>query len=260
MPKTGCTLLLLGLAVMLVTEVQARVVFRCVRDRTVSLATAPEPGSKCTAQTIDDNAARLPNLWGVNGTQKGTLYERQQDGITVYSTRNLPGSTPLLSFMVTPPPDAPAHAGPGRIGEPRTEEHAEIFREAARANKIEDAWLRAIAHAESNFQADAISPTGAQGIMQLLPSTSVRYKVKDPFSPAQSIRGGAKYLGELLRRFKGNHRLATAAYNAGEGAVSRYNGVPPYAEAYVAKVDALYASYSDALGIAKPRHVARKTD
>lgn len=252
--------LLWGFAVMLacVADAQARVVYRCMQDGTVSLASAPEPGSRCTAQTVDDNAAKLPNLWGINGTRQGVLYERLQDGKTVYSTRNLPGSTPALSFTVTPPPGAPAHAGLGRIGKPRTAEHSEIFSTAARANKIDDAWLRAIAHAESGFQANAISPKGAQGIMQLLPATSVEYQVKDPFSPAQSIQGGARFLGALLRRYKGDRRLAAAAYNAGIGAVARYKGIPPYAEtqAYVAKVDALFALYTAAL----PNTVTRRTN
>jgi hypothetical protein len=241
-------LLLLALA-FLAQAAEARVVYRCVRDGTVSLATAPEPGSKCTAQTVDDNAAKLPNLWGVNGTQKGTLYEREQDGKLVYSTRNLPGSKAVLSFTVTPPPGAPAHAGLGRIGAPRTKEHAETFKAAARANRIDDAWLRAVAHAESNLRPDAVSPKGAQGIMQLLPATSREYRVKDPFSPVQSIQGGARYLGALLRRYKGDRQLAAAAYNAGIGTVARYGGIPPYAEtqAYVAKVEALYGLYTTAL-------------
>jgi hypothetical protein len=76
-------LLLAGLT--LGAPVQARTIYQCVRDGTVSLATAPEPGSKCIAKEVDDNAAKLPNLWGVNGTQRGTLYEREQDGKTVYS-------------------------------------------------------------------------------------------------------------------------------------------------------------------------------
>lgn len=241
-----CTILLmLGCA----QAADARVIYRCVRSGTISLATAPEPGSRCIAQTVDDNTARLPNLWGMNGTQKGMLYERQQDGKTVYSTRKLPGSIPVLAFSVTPPPGAPAHAGLGKVGLPRTKVHSEIFSAAARANRIDDAWLRAIAHAESDLQADAVSPKGAQGIMQLLPSTSVQYQVKDPFSALQSIQGGARYLGELLRRYKGDRRLAAAAYNAGIGTVARYGGIPPYAEtqAYVAKVDALFDLYSAAL-------------
>lgn len=250
-PALPLTLLLLAA---LAAPAEARVIYRCVRDGTVSLATAPEPGSKCTPQTVDDNAAKLPNLWGVNGTQRGMLYEREQDGKLVYSTRNLPGSTPILAFTVTPPPGAPAHAGLGKVGKPQTKVHAEAFRAAARANRIDDAWLRAVAHAESGFQADAVSPKGAQGIMQLLPATAREYRVSNPFEPAQSIRGGARFLGELLRRYKGDRRLATAAYNAGIGTVARYGGIPPYAEtqAYVDKVEALYQLYQEALA-AKPK-------
>ena len=228
----------------------ARTIYRCVQDGTVSLATAPEPGSKCTAQEVDDNAAKLPNLWGVNGTQRGTLYEREQDGKTVYSTRNLPGSTPVLAFSVTPPPGATAHVGLGQVGKPRPAMHAAEFKAAARANKIDDAWLRAVAHAESGFQADAVSPKGAQGIMQMMPATAREYRVSDPFSPNQSIQGGARFLSDLLRRYKGDRRLAAAAYNAGIGTVARYGGVPPYRETqvYVDKVEALYQLYRDALG------------
>ena len=242
-------LLMLALLACLSEAAQARIIYRCVRDGTVSLSTAPELGSKCTAQTVDDNAAKLPNLWGINGTQKGTLYEREQDGKLVYGTRELPGSRPVLSFTVTPPPGATAHVGLGKIGSPRTKVHADAFKAAARANKIDDAWLRAVAHAESNLQADAVSPKGALGMMQLMPATAREYRVLDPFSATQSIQGGARFLGSLLRRYKGDRRLAAAAYNAGIGTVTRYKGIPPYAEtrAYVEKVEALYGLYTTAL-------------
>ena len=136
-----------------------------------------------------------------------------------------------------------------KVGSPRTKVHADTFKAAARANKIDDAWLRAIAHAESNLQADAVSPKGAQGIMQLMPATAREYRVLDPFSATQSIQGGARFLGSLLRRYKGDRRLAAAAYNAGIGTVTRYKGIPPYAEtqAYVEKVEALYGIYTTAL-------------
>jgi len=155
----------------------------------------------------------------------------------------------VLSFAVTPPPGSYAHAGMGQIGKPRTAEHSAEFVAAAKASHVEDAWLRAIAHAESGFRADAVSNKGAQGVMQLMPATARQYRVKNPFSPADSIRGGAQLLSELLRRYKGDHQLAAAAYNAGVGAVAKYGGVPPYAEtqAYVAKVDALYRLYQAAL-------------
>ena len=93
---------------------QARTVYRCVQQGTVSLATAPEPGSKCEARTVDDNAVAVPNLWGAMGVVQGTLYERQQDGRTVYSTRNLPGSIRVLGFTVRTPPGSSSAMSPSR--------------------------------------------------------------------------------------------------------------------------------------------------
>ncbi|HEV8692920.1 MAG TPA: lytic transglycosylase domain-containing protein [Lysobacter sp.] len=243
---TACLPILL---LLLVAPVQARTVYRCTRDGTVSLATAPEPGSRCIAKHIDDNAVKLPNLWGALGVVNGTLYERQQDGKTVYSTRELPGSVKVLSFTVETPPGEPAHAGLGRIGKPRLDKFAVQFRAAAKKNGIEDAWLRAIAHAESGLDDKAVSPKGAQGVMQLMPETAREYGVADVFSSAQSIEAGARHLRALLQRYRGDLTLAAAAYNAGVGAVARYGGVPPYREtqAYIAKVQALHASYRVAL-------------
>jgi soluble lytic murein transglycosylase-like protein len=91
---------------------------------------------------------------------------------------------------------------------------------------------------ESNYDPNAVSPKGAQGLMQLIPATARRFGVSDAFNPSDNIQGGARYLKHLLELYKGDESLALAAYNAGEGAVSRYGGVPPYPETqdYVAKV------------------------
>ncbi|MGV8961031.1 MAG: lytic transglycosylase domain-containing protein [Stenotrophomonas sp.] len=235
--------------------VAARTVYRCVQGGTVSLATAPEPGSKCKPMTVDDTAVQTPNLWGDFGVFSGTLYEREQDGALVYSTRNLPGSRPYLKFTVATPPGEPAHAGLGRVGKPRLGEYNNQFRAAAKATGVDDAWLRAIAHAESAFDAAAVSPKGAQGVMQLMPEVSGEYGVKDPFSAQQSIAAGARHMKSLLERYDGNRTLAAAAYNAGIGAVAHYGGVPPYAEtrSYIDKVLALYAGYRQALGTGPER-------
>lgn len=240
---------ILVLLSLMAAPVQARTVYRCVRDGSVSLANAPEPGSRCVARHIDDDAVKLPNLWGALGVINGTLYEREQDGVTVYSTRNLPGSTPVLSFTVATPPGEPAHAGLGDAGKPQLDRYAPQFRAAAKKHGIDDAWLRAIAHAESGFDAKALSPKGAQGVMQLMPQTAQAYGVSDAYSPAQSIDAGARHLRALVRRYRGDLTLAAAAYNAGVGAVARFGGVPPYREtqAYIAKVQALHASYRLAL-------------
>jgi hypothetical protein len=236
--------------------VQARTVWRCLRDGTVSLATAPEPGSTCSAKTLDDNAAALPNLWGALGEFHGTLYQREQDGNIVYSTRKLPRSTEVLRFSVATPPASPAHAGLGVVGKPQLDAFPREFRSAARTTGVDEAWLRAIAHAESYFAADAVSSKGAKGVMQLMPDVIGDYGVRDPFSAKQSITAGARHLKALEERYGGDLVLTAAAYNAGIGAVAQFGGVPPYAETqeYVGKVSALYASYRKAMGLA-PRPV-----
>ena len=246
-PAAGFLLAVLALAS---ADAGARTVYRCVQGGTVSLATAPEPGSKCTAKEIDDNAVSTPNLWGSMGVFSGTLYEREQDGQKVYSTRNLPGSTPYLKFTVRTPPGEPAHPGLGKVGKPRLDRYPSEFKAAARQTGVDDAWLRAVAHAESDFDAKALSPKGAMGVMQLMPEVAKEYGVADPYSSAQSINAGARHLRALMRRYKGDLTLVAAAYNAGIGTVSRYGGVPPYAETqeYVSKVTALYELYLRALG------------
>ena len=100
----------------------------------------------------------------------------------------------------------------------------------------------AVIRAESNFDPLAVSPKNAQGLMQLIPDTAVRFNVKKPFDPEQNIRGGLAYLRWLLAYFKGNVALVAAAYNAGEGAVNQYRGIPPYAETrgYVKRIRELF--------------------
>jgi hypothetical protein len=237
------------LLLLVVTQVQARTVYRCVRDGNVSLATAPEPGSRCTAKHFGDNVAKVPNLWGSLGVVQGALYERQEDGRTVYSTRNLPGSSRVLGFTVQTPPGSAAHVGLGRLGPPQLDRYAAQFRAAAKATGVDDAWLRAIAHAESGFDPQALSSKGAQGVMQLMPEVAREYGVHDPYSAAESIAAGARHLRSLMRRYRNDLALVAAAYNAGIGTVTRYGGVPPYAEtqAYVAKVQALQLRYRSAL-------------
>lgn len=100
----------------------------------------------------------------------------------------------------------------------------------------------AIMRTESNFNPTAVSPKNAQGLMQLIPETAERFNVKKPFDPEQNIRGGLAYLRWLLAYFQGNIALVAAGYNAGEGAVNRYAGIPPYAETqgYVKRIRELF--------------------
>lgn len=245
-------LLLVLTAFALAPAAHSRAVYRCVRDGTVSLATAPEPGSQCFAKQLDDNAAALPNLWGAMGVFRGTLYQREQNGKIVYSTRNLPGSTKVLAFTVATPPGSPAHVGLGKVGKPRLAEFTKEFKAAAKATGVDEAWLRAIAHAESAYDATAVSTQGAKGVMQLMPDVIGDYGVKDPFSAKTSIMAGAQHLKALETRYEDDLTLVAAAYNAGIGAVTQYGGVPPYVETreYVAKVQVLYARYRKAMGLA----------
>lgn len=126
---------------------------------------------------------------------------------------------------------------------------AEDIRRSAQKHNVDEAIVRAIIHAESAFRPHVVSPKNAQGLMQLIPGTAKRFGVRDAFDPAQNIEGGVQYLAFLLKRYKNNLTLASAAYNAGEGAVDKYNGVPPYKETknYVVRVAQLAERYRKAL-------------
>ncbi len=114
---------------------------------------------------------------------------------------------------------------------------------------VEEAIVRAVIHAESAFNPNAISRAGAQGLMQLMPGTARRFGVNNAFDTAQNIRGGVQYLAWLLKRFNGDLTRAAAGYNAGEGAVDKYGGVPPYSETqtYVQRVGVLVERYRGVL-------------
>lgn len=254
-PFAPC-MMLTGLLILAASaRADTRTIYRCVRAGTVSLSTAPEPGSRCEAKAVPDEAGRAPNLWGSMGVFSGTLYQREQDGVLVYGTRKLPGSTVYLRFTVATPPGEPAHPGLGKVGAPRLDMFPKQFKAAAKATGVDEAWLRAIAHAESGFDTRALSPKGARGVMQLMPEVALEYGVTEPFSAVQSIDAGARHIQQLSRRYRNDRVLVAAAYNAGIGAVARHGGVPPYAETrqYVDKVQALYQRYQQALGTAPMR-------
>jgi soluble lytic murein transglycosylase-like protein len=141
---------------------------------------------------------------------------------------------------------SPIHWGSVRLN---LRDYASAIRSASAEYGVDQAFLRAIIHAESAFNPHAMSLKGAQGLMQLMPSTANDMGVNDAFDAEQNIRGGARYLAFLLKTFHGSERLAAAAYNAGPGAVQRYSGVPPYAETrvYVARVAELRKRYGRAI-------------
>jgi len=121
---------------------------------------------------------------------------------------------------------------------PEQKRALDLVRKLAPEFRISPVFALAIIRAESNFDPNAVSPKNAQGLMQLIPETSARFNVKKPFDPVQNVRGGLAYLRWLLAYFRGDVALVAAAYNAGEGNVERYRGVPPFAEtrAYVQRI------------------------
>jgi len=114
----------------------------------------------------------------------------------------------------------------------------DLIEQVARAEGLDADLLRAVVEAESNYDAGAISKKGAIGLMQLMPETARGMGVADPFHPAENLEAGARYLRRLLDRYQGRLPLALAAYNAGENAVDRYRGIPPFPETqgYVRKI------------------------
>lgn len=154
------------------------------------------------------------------------------------------GQTPVVDHVVAPAVFTPDEASPIDVdkgkGSPTTvfdQIDASIERAANRYN-LPKALIRAVVKAESGFQVRAVSPAGAQGLMQLMPTTAKELGVTDPFDIEQNIDGGVKYLRAMMDRFNGDVRLALSAYNAGPGTVAKYDGQVPYVETrnYVQRV------------------------
>lgn len=145
-----------------------------------------------------------------------------------------PAATDPPSCMEVPKPPDPhgdiSDIGDIKFGTEKQRQMAELLLRLAPEYGINPRLALAIARTESNLNPVAVSHKNAQGLMQLIPETAVRFNVKKPFDPEQNIRGGLAYLRWLLAYFKGDVALVAAGYNAGEGAVNRHRGIPPYAE------------------------------
>lgn len=183
---------------------------------------------------------------------RGQVYSYVKDGVRTYTSARPKGAagvsglrTIQYSYMET---CYACSAKPGvsfatvRLN---TAAYGAEIAAAAREHGVDEAIVRAIIHAESAFNPNALSRVGAQGLMQLMPATARRFGVSNAFDATQNISGGVKYLAWLLKRFNGNLSLAAAGYNAGEGAVDKYKGVPPYSETqrYVQRVGLLAERY-----------------
>lgn len=134
-----------------------------------------------------------------------------------------------------PWPEPPAAPAPEPEGLPIVSDSPEGLRllidRMATEHGVDVKLAHALVQVESNYKARAVSPKGAMGLMQLMPATARHYAIDDPFDPIQNLTAGLRHLRGLLDRYgRGKESLALAAYNAGEGAVSRYNGIPPYRE------------------------------
>ena len=139
--------------------------------------------------------------------------------------------------------------------------HAGIIAQAARKYSIDRELIQAVIAVESCFNQRAVSPAGAQGLMQLMPATADRFGVSDSFNAKQNILAGSRYLQWLLKRFNGNLRYAVAGYNAGEGRIDQYGGIPPYKETqnYVKHVIAIYSRLAPDKVVTRSKTIANGT-
>ena len=219
--------------------------------------TAGSPVSVGTAAgTSMTNAAPVKSVQpGASGSRlvQGQVYSYIKDGVRHYTSSRPKGAvarassvrTISYSFLETCYACA---AKPGvNFGNVRlnTAAYRDEIAAAATKHGVDEAIVRAIIHAESAFNPNALSRVGAQGLMQLMPATARRFGVGNAFDAAQNIHGGVEYLAWLLKRFDGNLTLAAAGYNAGEGNVDKYKGVPPFSETqrYVQRVGVLAERY-----------------
>jgi soluble lytic murein transglycosylase-like protein len=189
--------------------------------------------------------------WLTNTPKKGNQYKLvakygapQKKAAPKSAT--LLGSPTYPSYSAVPPVARSARGHCGGQSQAQLQQkmlqHLDSIRIHARTYGVDENLVMALMKQESCFNAGARSPVGAVGLMQLMPGTANLMGVDDAWDPHQNIEGGVKYLSQMLREFNGNEALALAAYNAGPGAVRKYNGIPPYRETqnYVAKIMADY--------------------
>jgi soluble lytic murein transglycosylase-like protein len=183
------------------------------------------PLAGLAAVTLSAASAPASSTRVVKSVVRADAYGRLVRSVVVVPRvvrENVIAATPVVPGVPAAEPEAAGAAEPA------------TFREAvdqiARKHDLPPQLVHSVIRVESNYNPYAISPKGAQGLMQLVPGTARRFGVTNVFNPAQNIEGGARYLRYLLDLYKNDYRLALAAYNAGEGAVAKHGGVPPYPE------------------------------
>jgi len=235
-------------------ETTAKLLLAAVPSTALAAVVAIQPGYHESKEAM---APQLEIDKNGNRVRRGSTYRVvRSDGVVEYTNVppvHLKGNTVTMLFSYTEIDTcmacnlhSPIHWGTTALN---LTAYADVIRAASIEYGVDEAFLRAIIHAESAFNPRALSIKGAQGLMQLMPATASDMGVLDAFDTSQNIRGGARYLGLLLRDFNGNEELAAAAYNAGPNAVVRYSGVPPYAETqvYVERVGTLRKRYGVAI-------------
>jgi soluble lytic murein transglycosylase-like protein len=164
-----------------------------------------------------------------------------------------------VAFAAAPSADA------GRSALDRSDLKA-LVRSISHEHGVDPKLVDALVRVESSYDPNAVSRRGAMGLMQLMPATAKRLRVNDPFDPEENVRGGVREFARLLDQYSGNLQFALAAYNAGEGAVARHGGVPPYAETrgYVSKILTIYTGnpyrMGDTYRPARPVKMVRDRD
>ncbi len=180
-------------------------------------------------------------------------YSNQPPTNTVYNTLTFSHSTPSSKSSGVKRRVVTRSASNSTT---QSQHYHDIINTAAKTYRVPPDLIRAIIQVESNYNPDAVSPKGAEGLMQLMPATAKRFGVSDSFDPEENITGGVKYLRFLLNEFgEKNLNLVLAGYNAGENAVKKYgNSVPPYSETqrYVKKVRSYYRAHSPYAGTKSP--------
>ena len=237
------------------SRIPAHAVTASAPTPSVGSVTPANPVQGSPAQAVlpaPASAAPAPLPYQAPHLVRGQVYSYIQDGVRHYTSRAPRGGAGITamrtikySFMET------CYACAARPGvnfntlRLNTGAYSAEISAASRDYGVDEAIVRAIIHAESAFNPNALSRVGAQGLMQLMPATARRFGVGNAFDAAQNIRGGVQYLAFLLKRFNGDLSLVAAGYNAGEGAVDKYKGVPPYSETqrYVERVGLLAQRY-----------------